>query len=1717
MSEALVSYNEVNAAMNLVLFQDAMRHVCRINRILENPRGNAMLVGVGGSGKQSLSRLSASISGLDTFQIALTKGYGINELKADLAACFIKAGQKGIGVMFLMTDSQVADEKFLVLFNDLLSTGEIQGLFADDEKMEIIDGVRNEVKGLGIEDTNPNCWSFFVNRVRQLLKVVLCFSPVGDLLRTRARMFPGLVNCTSIDWFHDWPEEALVSVSRNFIEDNENVPASSKQNMSKFMAFVHLSVNEQSKNYLKNEKRYNYTTPKSFLEQINLYQDLLKAQVEKIQQATDRMENGLTKLNATAAQVDDMKAKLGAQEVVLAEKNIAANALIERVGIETEKVNKEKAIAKIEQDKVAVINTEVSAKAKSCSADLAKAEPALEAAAAALDSLNKNSLTELKSFGSPPAICVTVAAAVMCLLAKGKIPKDRSWKAGKIMMGNVGQFLDDLINYDKENIPAPNLKEAKKYIASEGFNAENVMGKSQAAGGLCAWVVNIVIFYDVFCDVAPKRAALAEAEAQLKAAQDKLAKIMAQIDKLDAALKVLTDEFQEATDNKLAAEAQAAATGKTIGLANRLVGGLASEKVRWGETVVNLKEQLKTVPGDCLLTTAFLSYAGCFSKDYRTVLYDEQWLPFIQKQDNPIPVTDGMDPINMLADASEIGKWQNDLLPADRVSTENAAILCNAKRWPLIIDPQEQGIKWIKEREKENLVVLRLGSKGFLDNIERAISDGACVFLENIFEDVDAVLGDIIGRNTIKKGRAIMIGDKEVDYNPKFRLIIHTKMGNPHYKPEMQAQTTLINFTVTQAGLEDQLLADVVAFEREDLQQLKLKLTREQNEYMITLKELEDNLLFKLSNAEGNICEDEALVVGLEDTKKTAAEIAEKVAIAKATEIEINTAREKYRPAAARGALLYFIVFVLEKLHPMYQVSLKAFNVVFMFAIAEAPKDEDVKQRVINIIETVTEQVFIYTSRGLFERDKLIFSSQMTLAVLGLRGVIVPAELSFLLRCPGTPAASPVEFLTPAMWGAVKHLSTMEAFANFDKDIEGSAKRWAKFCEAEVPEREKFPGDWKAKTALQQLCMLRCLRPDRMLNAMTIFIGEQLGDKYTGGSSPPFHVSYKETSSATGVFFILSPGVNPIAQVEELGKKMGFTFDNEKYHMVSLGQGQEPIAEQAMIDGALNGHWVVLENIHLVVKWLKNLEAVMEQCALKAHPDFRFYLTAEPAGSPEYHIMPSGILQQCIKITNEPPSGVQANLHAALDCFSQEVLEQCARENEFRRILFALVYHHAVILERRKFGPIGWNVNYPFNKGDLVASKDVLFNYIESNSIVPWNDLRYLFGEIMYGGHITDNIDRRLESTYLLEYLKPEMLDADIELAPGFNGPPPMDFQEYHTYIDENLPPESPYLYGLHPNAEIDYLTNTSERLFTEVLGMQATTSSSDSGAPSKADVVRDALEEMLEKVPDTFNMFEMAQRVPIEERTPYINVAFQEASRFNRLLFAVGNGLREVRLGLKGELTVTPAMESIENALYFDTVPDHWGVVLGPSTMPLGAWFINVQDRYKKLEAWIGDFALPSCVWLGGIFNPQAFLTAIAQATARKNEWPLDKVVLTIDVTKKFQMEDFGSAPREGAYLYGFFMAGARWDVQTGGIVEARLKELVPRMPVIFCKAIPVDKLDNKGTCVVPTFKTVTRGRAKEAVAVGLCPGFVWYFNLKTKAHPNKWILAGCAMTLAD
>merc|ERR1719506_3348168 len=225
---------------------------------------------------------------------------------------------------------------------------------------------------------------------------------------------------------------------------------------------------------------------------------------------------------------------------------------------------------------------------------------------------------------------------------------------------------------------------------------------------------------------------------------------------------------------------------------------------------------------------------------------------------------------------------------------------------------------------------MRLGQKGMIDRIERAVENGFPVLIENLGESIEAALLPVVARQYIRKGKKVMVkmGEKEVDVHKEFKLVLHTKLSNPHYPPEIQAETTLVNFTVTEAGLEDQLLARVVRKERPDLEAQKADLMRQQNEFKIKLKEIEDSLLSQLANAEGDLTENIELIENLEESKRVSVEISEKAIIAAQTEIEINTAREDYRVVAARGALLFFMLMSLVNVNALYQFSLATFITV---------------------------------------------------------------------------------------------------------------------------------------------------------------------------------------------------------------------------------------------------------------------------------------------------------------------------------------------------------------------------------------------------------------------------------------------------------------------------------------------------------------------------------------------------------------------------------------------------------------------------------------------------------------------------------------------------------------------------------------------------------------------------------------------------------------------
>jgi dynein heavy chain len=302
----------------------------------------------------------------------------------------------------------------------------------------------------------------------------------------------------------------------------------------------------------------------------------------------ERLESGLEKLQATAETVAELQDALVGEQEIVEEKKKATDALLAHVGQETASAEEQKDQAAVEEEAADAIAQEVGAIQAQASKELEAAEPIIAAAEAALNSLDKSALTELKAFGSPAEDVVKVASATIILTAgKPKVPRDVSWAAAKKMMGNVGQFLDGLLTFDKDNVDEV-LVEAveKRFLSDAGFTPENIRTKSAAAAGLCDWSVNICKYFRIYQQVAPLRVKLAEANAKLDAATAKLTIIRAQLAALDEKLGILTDQFQAATEDKNAAIAQAEKTQNKANLANRLVNGLASEGVRWKEVCV---------------------------------------------------------------------------------------------------------------------------------------------------------------------------------------------------------------------------------------------------------------------------------------------------------------------------------------------------------------------------------------------------------------------------------------------------------------------------------------------------------------------------------------------------------------------------------------------------------------------------------------------------------------------------------------------------------------------------------------------------------------------------------------------------------------------------------------------------------------------------------------------------------------------------------------------------------------------------------------------------------------------------------------------------------------------------------------------------------------------------------------------------------------------------
>jgi dynein heavy chain len=216
--EFLEEYNSaVKNQMKLVMFLDACDHVSRIERVIRQPLGNSLLLGVGGSGRQSLSRLATFIANYKIFQIEVVKGYGMSNWREDVKKALMQAGVDNKQTSFLFVDTQIVNEQMLEDINNILNSGDVPNLYKVEDYEPIFKVGKLVCMEKNIQVTKMNMFTGYIARVKKNIHMIIAMSPLGEVFRSRIRKFPSLVNCCTIDWFSEWPEEALLGVGRGQI------------------------------------------------------------------------------------------------------------------------------------------------------------------------------------------------------------------------------------------------------------------------------------------------------------------------------------------------------------------------------------------------------------------------------------------------------------------------------------------------------------------------------------------------------------------------------------------------------------------------------------------------------------------------------------------------------------------------------------------------------------------------------------------------------------------------------------------------------------------------------------------------------------------------------------------------------------------------------------------------------------------------------------------------------------------------------------------------------------------------------------------------------------------------------------------------------------------------------------------------------------------------------------------------------------------------------------------------------------------------------------------------------------------------------------------------------------------------------------------------------------------------------------------------------------
>ncbi|KAI9821833.1 MAG: hypothetical protein M1827_002415 [Pycnora praestabilis] len=1421
----LKTFCEEEVDVPLILFNDVLEHVLRIDRVFRQPQGHLILIGVSGSGKTTLSRFVAWMNGWKVFQIKVHGKYSAEDFDDDLRDVLRRSGCKGEKICFIMDESNVLDSGFLERMNTLLANAEVPGLFEGDEFAALMTACKEGAQRQGLLlDSQEELYKWFTHQIVKNLHVVFTMNPPEEGLSSRAATSPALFNRCVLNWFGDWSDQALFQVGSELTQSVDLdrpefiapdgipvayrgliLPASHRDAIVNSMVYIHHSLLRINQRLQKQQKRITYLTPRHFLDFVAQFVNLYNEKLEDLEDEQRHLNIGLEKLKDTVEKVKDLRASLAQKKNQLEKKDAEANEKLQGMIADQREAEQRKTTSLEIQNALEKQEMEVARRKEVVLDDLANAEPAVLDAQQSVSNIKRQHLTEVRSMGSPPA-GVKLALESVCTLLGHKVD---SWKTIQSIVRR-DDFIASIVNYDNERqmTRSHRVKMRNEFLSKEDFTYERVNRASKACGPLVQWVEAQVMYSEILDRVGPLREEVAQLEEQALQTKAEAQAIENTINHLERSIAIYKSEYAALISETQAIKTEMSRVQFKVDRSVRLLESLSSERSRWEEGSKSFETQIRTLVGDVIAAAAFLAYSGLYDQQFRRAM-TEDWLHQLTlsgieyKPHNPVT--------EYLSSADERLKWQDNALPVDDLCTENAIILKRFNRYPLIIDPSGRAIDFLQnESTTRRLTVTSFLDDSFIKQLESALRFGNSILIQDA-EYLNPILNHVLNKEYQKTGGRVLIqlGKQEIDFSPAFKLFLSTRDPSATFPPDICSRTTFVNFTVTQSSLQTQSLNEVLKFERPDVDERRCNLVKLQGEFKIHLRKLEKRLLQALNESRGNILDDDTVIHTLETLKKEAGEISTKMRETEGVMTEVENITLKYNIIARSCSAIFAVLEQLHHLNHFYQFSLQYFVDIFT-SVLHGNKRLAVEGNHNNRVDIILKDLFVATyqqaSLSLLQVDRITFAMLLAQAapynmdksffdiILDEKIVQLDISTDASQKAEAVAAASKISFLRPYMEDV--------ASAGFNQ-----------FCSEELAE-DFVPFTWPSEaTSLDQqlmsLILLKIFRLDRFIPAAEDFVTTVFGKELLRASSD-LEAMVNRVSARTPIALSSSPGFDASYKVDNLVEKMKASCTN-----IAMGSNEGlASADKAISNAAATGSWVLIKNVHLAPTWLQSLEKRLE--LLRPHSNFRLFLSMET--SPK---IPVNLLRASRILMYEQPAGIKANMKDSLASLSSRASKQPI---ERARIHLLLSFLHAVIQERLRYAPnLGWKAFWEFNDSDYECSAFIIDAWVDSVAVgrsniapqnLPWEILRALVTET-YCGKIDNEDDFQRLKDLVENFLTPSAFEIDHNLVEGIadsesdddgdrvltipNGTSMKAFTEWVDALPEREPPT--YL-GLPANAE---------------------------------------------------------------------------------------------------------------------------------------------------------------------------------------------------------------------------------------------------------------------------------------------------------------------------